>query len=95
MRSKIQTIDQGGASERQSFIEIARRKQIIECAIDAIAELGFAQASLAQIAKRAGVSTAAAVPLGEPITVENYGRAADALRRDLRVAQVTCLKRGT
>ena len=57
MRSKIQTIDQGGASERQSFIEIARRKQIIECAIDAIAELGFAQASLAQIAKRAGVST--------------------------------------
>jgi AcrR family transcriptional regulator len=42
---------------KPSFIETARRAQIIECAIDAIAELGFAQASLAQIAKRAGVST--------------------------------------
>ena len=30
--------------------------------------------------------------LGEPITTENYGRVADSLRRDLRVAQVTCLK---
>lgn len=29
--------------------------------------------------------------LGEPITVENYGRVADTLRRDLRVAQVICL----
>ncbi|RAK57380.1 S1 family peptidase [Phenylobacterium deserti] len=28
---------------------------------------------------------------GQPITPENYGRAADALRRDLRVAQVFCL----
>ena len=53
MRSNSQTNEQG----RQSFIEAARRAQIIECAIDAIAELGFAQASLAQIAKRAGVST--------------------------------------
>src|SRR5471032_3229332 len=53
MQSEIETIDQ----PRPSFIEVARRAQIIECAIDAIAELGFAQASLAQIAKRAGVST--------------------------------------
>lgn len=29
--------------------------------------------------------------LGEPVTVENYGRVADDLRRDLRVAQVVCL----
>jgi serine protease Do len=28
----------------------------------------------------------------EPITTENYGRVADGLRRDLRVAQVVCLK---
>ncbi len=42
--------------ENRSFIETARRAQIIECAIDAIAELGFANASLAEIAKRAGVS---------------------------------------
>lgn len=42
--------------EERSFIEIARRAQIIECAINAIAELGYAKASLAKIAKRAGVS---------------------------------------
>jgi TetR/AcrR family fatty acid metabolism transcriptional regulator len=45
------------AQSKPSFIETARRAQIIECAIEAIAELGFAQASLAQIARRAGVST--------------------------------------
>ena len=53
MHSEIQPANQ----PKPSFIETARRAQIIECAIDAIAELGFAQASLAQIAKRAGVST--------------------------------------
>jgi|HubBroStandDraft_1064217.scaffolds.fasta_scaffold00108_29 TetR/AcrR family fatty acid metabolism transcriptional regulator len=53
MSSKILTTDQ----TRPSFIEAARRAQIIECAIDTIAELGFAHASLAQIAKRASVST--------------------------------------
>src|ERR1700686_5452656 len=42
--------------EERSFIENARRAQIVECAIDAIAELGYAKASLAEIAKRAGVS---------------------------------------
>jgi len=29
--------------------------------------------------------------IGEPINVENYGRVADSLRRDLRIAQVVCL----
>jgi serine protease Do len=29
--------------------------------------------------------------VGETITTENYGRVADALRRDLRVAEVVCL----
>jgi hypothetical protein len=28
---------------------------------------------------------------GQAITTDNYGRAADSLRRDLRVAQVVCL----
>lgn len=53
MRSEIDILDQ----KRPSFIEQARRAQIIECAVETIAELGFAQASLAQIAKRAGIST--------------------------------------
>ena len=42
--------------KRPSFIEAARRAQLIECAIETIATLGYAQASLAQIAKRAGIS---------------------------------------
>ena len=37
-------------------------------------------------------SRPATFAIGEPITTENYGRVADALRRDLRVAQVICLK---
>jgi len=41
---------------RSSFIEAARRAQIIECAIETIATLGYAQASLAQIAQRASIS---------------------------------------
>jgi TetR/AcrR family fatty acid metabolism transcriptional regulator len=53
VHSEIETSNQ----PKPSFIGTARRAQIIDCAIDAIAELGFAQASLAQIAKRAGVST--------------------------------------
>ncbi|PEM45301.1 TetR/AcrR family transcriptional regulator [Bacillus toyonensis] len=39
-----------------SFIEKARRAQIVECAIDTLAEVGYAQASLGQIAKRAKIS---------------------------------------
>lgn len=53
MRLKKATADQ----DRPSFIEAARRAQIVECAIEVIAELGFAQASLARIAERAEVST--------------------------------------
>lgn len=33
----------------------------------------------------------AAFAAGEPVNIENYGRVADGLRRDLRVAQVVCL----
>jgi serine protease Do len=37
--------------------------------------------------RRHGSETA----MGEAITTENYGRVADGLRRDLRVAQVVCM----
>lgn len=40
----------------RSFIEKARRAQIIEAAVETIAVRGFAKASLAQIAARAGIS---------------------------------------
>ncbi|MGE7907485.1 TetR/AcrR family transcriptional regulator [Peribacillus sp. NPDC094092] len=42
--------------KQMSFIEKARRAQIVECAIETIAEVGYAQASLGQIAKRAKIS---------------------------------------
>ena len=42
--------------ETPTFIEAARRAQIIQAATETIAELGFINASLSQIAKRAGIS---------------------------------------
>lgn len=48
---------QKGKSE-QSFITGARRAQIIEAAIETLDEIGYVKASLAQIAKKAGISTA-------------------------------------
>ena len=44
--------------KRPTFIEEARRQQIIEAAIDTVAEIGFAKASLAEIAKAADISKA-------------------------------------
>ncbi|EGK09057.1 transcriptional regulator [Desmospora sp. 8437] len=43
---------------KQSFIADVRREQIIEAAIKTLDEIGYVKASLAQIAKRAGISTA-------------------------------------
>jgi TetR/AcrR family transcriptional regulator, fatty acid metabolism regulator protein len=40
----------------RTFIEAARRAQIVTAAIDTIAEFGYGQASLAKIAERAGTS---------------------------------------
>ena len=40
----------------QTFIEKARRAQIVAAAVDVIAEVGYAKASLAAIAVRAGIS---------------------------------------
>jgi TetR/AcrR family transcriptional regulator, fatty acid metabolism regulator protein len=45
-----------GGPRDKTFIETARRAQIIAAAIDTIAELGYGQASLARIAERAGTS---------------------------------------
>jgi AcrR family transcriptional regulator len=43
-------------NEQRTFIENARRQQIVAAAIDTIAEVGYAQASLARIAARIGIS---------------------------------------
>jgi TetR/AcrR family transcriptional regulator, fatty acid metabolism regulator protein len=46
----------GGQQKDRTFIETARRAQIVAAAIDTIAELGYGQASLARIAERADTS---------------------------------------
>ncbi|MGW7517971.1 TetR/AcrR family transcriptional regulator [Streptomyces sp. NPDC054796] len=45
-----------GPRTERSFIEKARRAQIIEAAVEVIAERGYAMASLARIAQHAGIS---------------------------------------
>ncbi|MFI6100072.1 TetR/AcrR family transcriptional regulator [Lentzea sp. NPDC051213] len=51
MQPEIQPGDQ-----KRSFIEDARRGQIVAAAISTIAEIGYAKASFVQIARRAGIS---------------------------------------
>src|SRR5690625_3292065 len=50
--------DEQNKENKQSFITVARREQIIEATIKTLDEIGYVKASLAQIAKRAGISTA-------------------------------------
>jgi len=52
VQSNLKSIGQ----RRPSFIEEKRRNQIVEIAIQTIATQGFSQASLAEIAKKAGIS---------------------------------------
>jgi len=52
----MRTKDKPNDLHHPTFTEAARRAQIIECAIETIATLGYVQASLAQIAKQAGIS---------------------------------------
>ncbi|ASO19469.1 AcrR family transcriptional regulator [Actinoalloteichus hoggarensis] len=47
---------EGDDQKSRSFIERARREQILHAAIDTIAEVGLARASLARIAAHAGIS---------------------------------------
>ncbi|MFC6819328.1 TetR/AcrR family transcriptional regulator, partial [Nonomuraea dietziae] len=48
--------NEASGQKPRSFIEQARRAQIMASAIEVIAEVGFAKASLALIAKHAGIS---------------------------------------
>ena len=54
MRSNSDTASQRG--EKVSFIEAARRKQIVDTAIRTIAIRGYQRTSLAEIAREAGIS---------------------------------------
>jgi TetR/AcrR family transcriptional regulator, fatty acid metabolism regulator protein len=48
--------DDRPAVRQRTFTEEARRSQIIACAIEVLAELGYAQTSFARVAERAGIS---------------------------------------
>jgi TetR/AcrR family transcriptional regulator, fatty acid metabolism regulator protein len=52
MASKART---EGQERRRTFTEEARRAQLIECAVEVLATRGYGQATLAEIAKRAGI----------------------------------------
>jgi AcrR family transcriptional regulator len=45
------------SDKQRTFTELARRAQIVEAAIEVIAEVGYANASFARIARRAGLSS--------------------------------------
>jgi AcrR family transcriptional regulator len=40
----------------RTFTEMARRAQIVRCTVEALAEVGYADASMAEIARRAGIA---------------------------------------
>ena len=46
----------GAVAGASTFTQLKRRDQLVGCAIDAIAELGFPRTSVAEVARRAGVS---------------------------------------
>ena len=52
MRSNLEPVGQ----KKPTFIEEARRRQIVETGIQTIASQGFSHASLAEIARKAGIS---------------------------------------
>ncbi|MBZ4319669.1 TetR/AcrR family transcriptional regulator [Streptomyces huiliensis] len=58
MRAKSSGNKQGpGPAADRTFIEAARRAQIVDAAIEVIAEVGYAKASFTRIARQAGLSS--------------------------------------
>jgi TetR/AcrR family fatty acid metabolism transcriptional regulator len=46
----------GTSPDRGTFTQTARRAQLVGCAIDALADVGYQQTTVAEVARRAGVS---------------------------------------
>ncbi len=85
--------------KRPSFIEAARRTQLIESAIETIATLGYVHASLAQVAKRAGISKSVITyyftskeELLEQVVTEIYTAAVQAVTPQITVQPTTALR---
>jgi TetR/AcrR family fatty acid metabolism transcriptional regulator len=54
--SRDGTGDDGTSPGKGTFTQGARRAQLVGCAIEALVEVGYQQASVAEVARRAGVS---------------------------------------
>jgi TetR/AcrR family fatty acid metabolism transcriptional regulator len=52
----VRTSKDGTATGKGTFTQTARKAQLVGCAIDALAEVGYQQTSVAEVARRAGVS---------------------------------------
>jgi TetR/AcrR family fatty acid metabolism transcriptional regulator len=52
----MQPTTEGSARTARTFTETARRAQIVQCAADVIADSGYARATMAEIARQAGVA---------------------------------------
>jgi TetR/AcrR family transcriptional regulator, fatty acid metabolism regulator protein len=52
----MRTSSDGGGQGRGTFTQAARRAQLVGCAVDALAEVGYQQTTVAEVARRAGVS---------------------------------------
>jgi AcrR family transcriptional regulator len=52
----MRTSESGGPSGGSTFTQRKRHDQLVDCMIDAIVELGFPRATVAEVARRAGVS---------------------------------------
>ncbi len=83
----------------QSFIETARRAQIVACAIEIIATLGYSQASLTRIAEKAGISKGVVLyyfknkeALIEQVVFEVYTAAAEAIAPQIVAQPSAALK---
>src|ERR1700741_2209834 len=46
----------GVSPDKGTFTQTARRAQLVGCAIDALVEVGYQQTTVAEVARRAGVS---------------------------------------
>ena len=52
----MRTTRSAGGAGPATFTQSARQAQLVSCAIEALADLGYQQASVAEVARRAGVS---------------------------------------
>ncbi len=73
-------LDARGQVVGVTLAEAPRRGRIYSASFDAM-----------RLALREAKIAVAPAPLRDPVSVDNYGRVADDLRRDLSVAQVVCL----